>query len=260
MMQAIIITCEEVYEDEPQPQPPAPETTTPEATLAREEGVTPPTALAPLEEEVIEGEVTAIIEPTPKPTPKHPPYYVIVVVTIVGCCLFTLASLLLPLLTPTATVTIIPVERSLSITTAIQVQGRSLLPLTLSQSISVSATGKRHQDATQLLTSQAETTLGATYRPFGDVQVSIIQARMIHPRQGVAGLVVQATGTWVYQITLPMQNHLLLLVAGMKTQQARATLLTFPGIAGVQITVKGGDQRLPQDPKAIRLIVLHRSM
>ncbi len=115
-------------------------------------------------------------------------------------------------------------------------------------------------DVTQWLMSQGTTKLGATYTPLGEVQVRIIQARMIHPRQGVAGMVVQATGTWAYQITPPMQNHLLLLVAGMKTQQAKATLLTCPGIAAVQITVKGGNQTLPQDPKAIRILVLYRAM
>lgn len=441
MMQAIRVTYDEVHEGEPQTPVPE-EAPTPEATPAQQEEGKPTAALAPLAEEVIDGEVIAIIEPEQKPTTKQPPYYFIVVATIVGCCLFTLATFLLPLLTPTATVTILLVERSLSMTTTIQVQGRQLAPLTLSQSITVPATGKRHQDATQAhgtitfyngllarqtiaagtiltgaegvqistdqaarippasnttpptfgqvtvaahavqlgakgnippydingsccgasilvkntspftggqyargytvvtggdmanagtslkttllksvqaalnaqltegealitppckptvsgnheigveatqvtvtvsetctgiaydahqvdtdatqwLTSQVTTKLGATYTPFGEVQVSIMQARMIHPRRGIAGMLVQATGTWAYQITPPMQNHLLLLVAGMKTQQARATLLTFPGIAGVQISVKGGNQTLPQDPKAIRIIVLYRAM
>jgi hypothetical protein len=43
-------------------------------------------------------------------------------------------------------------------------------------------------------------------------------------------------------------------------QQAISWLLTQPGIQGVQIIVKGGNQTLPQDPKAIRIIVLYRAM
>ncbi len=139
-----------------------PQEATPEETLTGEPGAelprealapdqedTIPANLAPLEEEVLEGEVTAIIEPTPKPTPKQPPYYLIVVVTIVGCCIFTLASFLLPLLTPSATVTLISTEQRITTTAAIQVPGRALLPLTLMQSTTTLATGHRHQDATQ---------------------------------------------------------------------------------------------------------------
>jgi hypothetical protein len=44
----------------------------------------------------------------------------------------------------------------------------------------------------------------------------------------------------------------------MNKQQAIATLLTFPGIAGAQITVKGGNQTLPQDPERITIVVVYR--
>jgi hypothetical protein len=441
MMQALQTTCDEGHEGAPQTSA-ADAAPTSEATKQQQEAGTPPAAAVPHEEEVLEGEVTAILEPEHQPTPKQPPYYLIVVVTIAGCLLFTLVSFLLPLFTPTATITLLPVERSITTLTAVQVHGRQVPPLTLAQSATVPATGKRHQDATratgtitfyngllsrqtiaagtlltgadgvQMITDQAasippasnttppmfgqvtvgahtvqpgtksnippydlngsccgasilvknttaftggqdardytvvsggdmanaatalRTTLlkseqaalhaqlterealitppctqvttadhrigeeakeatitlsetctgiaydahqvdadatqwltswvtrklGATYTPFREVQVNIIQASMLHPRQGVAGMVVQATGTWAYQITPPMQNHLLLLVAGMKTQQAKATLLTLPGIAGVQITVKGGNQTLPQDPKAIRILVLYKAI
>ncbi len=93
MMQAIQTTCDEGHEGEPQ-TPATDAAPTPEATPAQQEEGTPPAALVPLEEEVIEGEVTAILEPEHKPAPKQPPYYLIVVVTIAGCMLFTLVSFL----------------------------------------------------------------------------------------------------------------------------------------------------------------------
>lgn len=65
-------------------------------------------------------------------------------------CLSILAvSLLLPILRPSATVTIIPVEQHISTSATIQVQGRALTPLTLSESQTVAATGHKHQNATQ---------------------------------------------------------------------------------------------------------------
>ena len=62
---------------------------------------------------------------------------------------FVAASSLLPLFSPSATITIIPASRNLSITTSIQVHGRELPALTLSQSQTTQATGKQHQNATQ---------------------------------------------------------------------------------------------------------------
>ncbi len=78
-------------------------------------------------------------------------------------------------------------------------------------------------------------------------------------RQGLVMLTVQVTGTWVYQITPDIQQHLTKLIAGKTKQQAIATLATFPGIAGVQISVKGGSQTLPEDPRNIHITVVYRS-
>jgi hypothetical protein len=47
------------------------------------------------------------------------------------------------------------------------------------------------------------------------------------------------------------------LIAGKTNQQAKMLLLQSPGIAGAQIIVKGGNQTLPQDAKAIRILVLY---
>src|SRR5712691_2800947 len=111
---------------EPQPEPP-------EAEEAPEQEST---ALVPTEPDVIEGEVIVIAPPEPSEdhrTPKQKPYWLLVPFTILACLAFVAVSSLVPLLTPSATVTIIPVERGLTTKATIQVQGRQLPALTLSQ-------------------------------------------------------------------------------------------------------------------------------
>ncbi len=428
-------------EQEQQPEPPEttassePEEAKPET---QEQEVT---ALIPAEPEVIEGE---FVEIEPQETtedhrpPKQKPYWLLIPFTILFCLVFVAASFLFPLLTPSATVTIIPVQRNITLTTAIQVHGRELPALTLIQSTTAPATGKQHQDPTraagtitfyngllssqtvaagtivtgndgvqiitdqaaripagnppsygqvtvsahavvagpkgnvpaydintaccatsvvakntesftggaaareylvvtradintavtsllltlsesevaalqaqlhpgealitpscnpsvssnhhpgdeakqititvsetctgfayvaqqvyadalQLLTAQATTTLGAEYALLGDIQITIVHATARDPRQGSVNMDVQVTGTWVYQITPAIQQRLSRLIAGKTNQQAGALLLQFPGIAGAQITLKGRNQTLPQDPRGIHLIVVHRS-
>jgi hypothetical protein len=110
------------------------------------------TALVPTEPEVIEGEVVELepqVRPEASPLPKQKPYWLLIPFAIVLCLLFLAGSYVLPLLTPSAIVLIIPTEQHLATTTAIQVHGRLLPALILSQSQTVPATGKRHQDATQ---------------------------------------------------------------------------------------------------------------
>ncbi len=413
-------------------------TTTPEPETEQEITTIVPITTEP---EVIDGEVIEIEPPEPAEDhtpPKQKPYWLLIPLTILFCLLFVAASSLLPFLTPSATVTIIPVERTITTLAAIQVQGRQLAPLTLMQSMSVATTGKKHQDATraegtitlynglilrqtiaagtmltgsdgvqvvtdqaavipaanppiegqvtvpahtlvagqqgniqaydintaccvtsvvakntqaftggasardflvvtradintavtsllvtlsqsevaalqaqlhpgeelitpscdptvssthkigdeakevavtvsvtcsgmaylahkvhanatQLIQSQANKTLGSDYRLMGDIQVSIVHATISNPRQGIANIVVQVTGTWVYQITPEIQQHLLHLIAGMSKQQALQTLLQFPGIQGAQIIVKGGNRTLPQDPRNIHIVILYAS-
>jgi hypothetical protein len=109
------------------PSTPEPEAAQPET---QEQEVT---ALVSAEPEVIEGEFVEI-EPLERPEsdtpPKQKPYWFLIPFAILCSLVFLAGSYLLPLLTPSATVTLVPVERSLSITTAIQVQGRQLAPLT----------------------------------------------------------------------------------------------------------------------------------
>ncbi len=423
------------HTDEPQPETTDTPTTTQPETQEPET-----TALVPTEPDVIEGEVIEIAPPEVSEDhapPKQKPYWLLIPFTIFLCVVFVAGSLLLPVLTPSATITLIPVEKNVSITTTIQVQGRQLAQLTLMQSIIVAATGKRHQTATraegtitfyngllssqtiaagtiltgndgvhvitdqaaiilagnppiygqvtvpahavlagpqgnipaydintaccatsvvakntqaftggadardytvvtrgdiqnaasslkvtlsqsenaalqaqlhsgeelitpsctpnissnhkpgdeatqitvtvsetcpgiayvahkvhalatQLITSDAISKLGAQYALVGDIQVSMVHAAIINPRQGRATIIVQVTGTWVYQITPEIQYRFLHLIAGMNTQQALRTLLQFPGIAGAQITVKGGNRTLPQDPHRIHITILYR--
>jgi hypothetical protein len=108
------------------------------------------TALVPAEPEVIEGEVVVIESPETSEVYTPPkPYWLLVPFTILFCLVFLAGTFLLPLLAPSATITIIPVEKNVSITAAIQVHGRQLPALTLSQSEIATATGKRHQNATR---------------------------------------------------------------------------------------------------------------
>jgi len=117
-----------------------------------------------------------------------------------------------------------------------------------------------HQNATQLITSQAITKLGANYALIGDIQISIVRARVMNPRRGLVSIVVQNAGTWVYQITPDIKQHFIHLIAGKPKQQAIATLLKFPGIQGAQITLRGGNQTLPEDPRDIKISVLYRTV
>jgi len=166
-----------------------------EPALTTDEVSTQPEATAlvpaPAEPEVIEGVVIEIEPPeAPKdhPPQKEKPYWLLIPFTIFCCLVFVAVSSLLPLLTPSATVTIIPVERSITTTATIEAPGRALLSLTLMQSASVPATGKRHQDAIRaigtitfyngLFTSQT-ITAGTIFTASNGVQIITDQPAVI---------------------------------------------------------------------------------
>ncbi len=113
-------------------------------------------------------------------------------------------------------------------------------------------------NATQALTSQASNMLGADYAQLGAIHVTIVHATTID-HQGSVTLVVQLTGTWVYQLSPGIRQQLLSRIAGKTKEQARALVLAQPGIAGVQITVSGGSRCLPQDKGSIHLVIVYRS-
>jgi len=398
-----------------------------------------PTAVVPTEPDIIEGEVIVLDPPEERADhtpPQHKPYWLCIPCTIILCLAFLAVSFLVPFFTPSATITIIPIERTITTTAAIRVQGRQLPPLTLIQSTSVAATGKRHraaakahgtitfyngsfssqtiaagttltgkdgvqiitdqaaiipagnppiygqvtisahvvstgpqgnipaydidqaccatsvlakntaafqggaaardysvftwedidnavsplqttlsqsehaalqvqlhsgealiappcthtvlsdhkpgdeakqvrvtvsdtcssiaydahtlhQHATQLLITEVTTRLGANYGFIGDIQITIIHATITHSSQRQAHIVVQVAGTWTYQITPNIRQQLVRLIAGKPQQQALTTLLQSPGIQGAHITVKGGNQTLPEDPRSITMVVVY---
>jgi hypothetical protein len=82
------------------------------------------TAITPTEPDVIEGEVIVIEQPEPSEdhrAPRQKSYWLLIPFTVLACLLILLGSYLLPLLTPTATITIIPTEQTITTLTAIQV-------------------------------------------------------------------------------------------------------------------------------------------
>jgi hypothetical protein len=129
--------------NKPQLELPAP---TPQSETREQEA----TAVVPTGADVIEGEVIVLDQPEMSEDhvpPKRKPYWVCIPCTIILCLAFLASSFLVPFFTPVATIIIIPIEQTITTTAAVQVQGRQLAPLSLSQSATVPATGKRHQAA-----------------------------------------------------------------------------------------------------------------
>src|SRR6266566_7839603 len=184
-MQGIRINEEaELTENTNKPEPETPETPPPQP---EPECI----ALVSTEPDVIEGEVIEIEQPEISEDhipPKQTPYWLLIPLTILLCLLFVAASSLVPLLSPSATITILPVEKNLSLTDSMKVQGRELPPLTLMQSTTAPATGKRHQDASRaagtitfyngLLTSQT-IPAGTIFTDHRGVQIITDQAAVI---------------------------------------------------------------------------------
>ncbi len=109
--------------------------------------------------------------------------------------------------------------------------------------------------ATDLLTHQAVTQVGASYRLLGAAQVSVIQATITH---ALAFLSVHAQGTWMYALSHTAQQHIKSLIAGKTKQHALDTLAHLPGIQ--QATIGGLDvtTRLPKNPAWIHLVILEQ--
>src|SRR6266566_545902 len=134
-----------VTKHEPQPEARTPTPTPQEAAVGQETA-----AFMPEAPEVIEGEVIVIGQPectTNHALLKQHPYWLLIPLTIVLCLVVGAASFLYPLLMPTATITMLPVARTITMTTAIRVHARQVPALTLMQSIEVPATGLQHQAA-----------------------------------------------------------------------------------------------------------------
>jgi len=112
------------------------------------------------EPEIIEGEVVEdLSEDRPDPIAVHASSprirsFLPMVLTILTCLVFVMMSSLLPTLNPTATITIIPTEHEVATTATFlvgqgtqNIPGRLLPHLTITQTTTALATGRRHQQA-----------------------------------------------------------------------------------------------------------------
>jgi len=112
------------------------------------------------EPEIIEGEVVEdLSEDRPDSMAEHPSSprirsFLPMMLTILTCLVFVLMSSLLPILNPTATIMIIPTEHEIATTATLlvgqgthDIPGRLLSPLTITQTITALATGRKHQQA-----------------------------------------------------------------------------------------------------------------
>ncbi len=104
--------------------------------------------------------------------------------------------------------------------------------------------------ATALLTHQARKLLGAGYRLFGSVQVTVMQtAHTPYPLV----LSLSSQGVWVYQINETSMKNL---VAGKPRSEAIQLLLGLPGIQRISIAGISDNAPLPDDTTHIHLLII----
>src|SRR5204862_1788374 len=72
-------------------------------------------------------------------------YFILCVLLVVACLL--VSSIAAIVNQPIATVTLLPVHKSVQMTTTIPLQTRQLAPVTLTRTLTAPTTGKGHQDA-----------------------------------------------------------------------------------------------------------------
>lgn len=118
---------------------------------------------------------------------------------------------ILPLLHPTATVTIIPAVATITATGTVEAQGRSLAPVTASQAKTVPATGTGHQDA-----RAAQGTI-TFYNGYTAAQV-IPAGTLLQTASGVQ--IVTDTDAYVPAASPPMQGQATVLAHALQTGPA----------------------------------------
>jgi len=103
---------------------------------------------------------------------------------------------------------------------------------------------------TKQLQNKADTSLGAGYAPVGKVQLDIKRQNAI---QGGQTFLVNAKGTWAYQVSKTKEQDLARLIAGKTVDSARVSLEAQKGIGKVDIQVNG--TTLPSDPGQIAFVL-----
>ena len=97
---------------------------------------------------------------------------------------------------------------------------------------------------------------GIHYRLLGAVQVSVLHARFIDQKRGVASLTVHMEGVWMYRFNQLELQRIRQFVAGKTPAQALRILLGLPGIQRGTIEGLGEDKSLPQDSSRIQIRIL----
>jgi hypothetical protein len=112
------------------------------------------------------------------------------------------------------------------------------------------------EQATQMFTYELVQRGGIHYRLLGAVQVSVLHARFIDQKRGVANLTVHMEGMWMYQFGQQELQRIRQLVAGKTPSQTVRILLGLPGIQRATIEGIGENRSLPKDSSRIQIHIL----
>ena len=110
--------------------------------------------------------------------------------------------------------------------------------------------------ATRMFTYELARREGIHYRLLGAVQVSVLHARIIDQKRGVASLTVHIEGMWMYRFSQQQIKRIRQLVAGKTASQALRLLLGLPGVQRATIEGLGENKSLPQDSSRIQIRIL----
>ncbi len=108
---------------------------------------------------------------------------------------------------------------------------------------------------TQLLTSQAETKLGAGYSILENPHITVTSATASKQIM----LSFSSVSTWIYALSSADQQHIKNIIAGKNTEKALQLLAALPGIEHVSMHFAGfGDAtRIPKDLAYIHLLIFY---
>ena len=106
------------------------------------------------------------------------------------------------------------------------------------------------QDATQDVTKQ----LGAGYTPT-ELQTSVTQATAT--AHGTVAMHVKSSSVWAYHYGPEQVESLKAMIAGMKKDSAKATVLHLLGVQSVSISITNNGTTLPTDAARIHLLFVH---